>query len=259
MNDQPEGLNLAEKYEKYYVPSIMDQWAKDLTRLVEPGDKVLDVACGTGVVSRHAAALTGNDGKVVGLDISQDMLEVAQSVPAPAGGVIDWREADAASIPFGDATFDVVLCQFGLMFMSEKIAVLKEMKRVLKSNGRLGVSVWVGGLYDQTLEEALTKHIDPDQINFLIWDYGNPGWLRSQVEQAGLKIVNLNKETKPSRYESIRKSVELMVDWSLELGELSEESLEQVISDMEVKLADYVNQDGFSIPESANIAVATAP
>jgi ubiquinone/menaquinone biosynthesis C-methylase UbiE len=119
MNEGHETLSLAEKYEKYYVPAIMDQWARDLTGLVEPGDEVLDVGCGTGVVSRHAAAIAGKSGKVVGLDISTDMLEVAQSVPIPAGGSIEWHEADAVSMPFNDTNFDVVLCQFSLMFMGK--------------------------------------------------------------------------------------------------------------------------------------------
>lgn len=257
MNERHEALSLAEKYERYYVPAIMDRWARDLATLVEPGDEVLDVGCGTGVVSRHAAAIAGKSGKVVGVDISTDMLEVAQSVPMPPGGSIEWHEADAVSIPYNDASFDVVLCQFSLMFMSDKISALKEMRRVLQTDGHLGVSVWVSGPYDQFLEEALTKHIDPDEIHFLIWDYSDPEWLRSLIEAAGFKSVNIKKETKPSRFESIRQSVELMIDWSPELDGLPREALEGVIADMEVKLADYVNNGAFVIPESANIAYAT--
>lgn len=259
MNGEQEALSLAEKYEVYYVPAIMDQWARDLAGLVEPGDEVLDVGCGTGVVSRHAATKAGKSGKVVGLDISTDMLEVARSVPMPPGGVIEWHEADAVSIPFDDASFDVVLCQFSLMFMPDKISALEEMRRVLSPNGQLAVSVWVSGIYDQILEEALTKYFDPDEFNFLIWDYSDPEWLRSLIEQAGFKSINIKKETKPSRFESIRQSVELMIDWSPELEGLPREALEGVIADMEAKLADFVNKGGFEIPESANIAYATKP
>ena len=128
---QPSG-NASETYEKYLVPAIFGAWPPTLLRLVSPrpGDRVLDVACGTGTVARLAAEKIGPTGKVVGLDISAAMLTVAHSIPSPVGR-IEWKEGDALSIPFTDGSFDVVTCQLGLQFFPDRAKALREMKRVL--------------------------------------------------------------------------------------------------------------------------------
>lgn len=252
-------MTLAEKYEKYFVPAIMDQWARDLVQIVSEGDHVLDVACGTGVVSRHAAAEAGENGKVVGLDLSPEMLSVARSISASINRAIEWREADVVSMPFDDATFDIVLCQFGLMFMPDKLAALNEMNRVLKPGGNLGLNVWCSGPYDQVFEAALAKHVGSENARSEIWAFGDPDWLRSLAKEGGFKVITLEKRTKLSRFESIRQSVELTLDWSPALQSLPDEALEQVISEMEAELAGYVRSETLAEwPESANVLIASA-
>ncbi|RWO41321.1 MAG: methyltransferase domain-containing protein [Mesorhizobium sp.] len=107
---QLEG-SAAELYERYLVPAITTLWAADLVDRAAPqsGERVLDVACGTGVVARLAAERMGS-GQVVGLDINTGMLAVARSLPRGAGPLIDWHEGSALEMPFPDATFDLVLC-----------------------------------------------------------------------------------------------------------------------------------------------------
>ena len=124
-------MSLAGNYQEIIVPAIMDRWAMDLAKLVSSENEVLDVACGTGVVGRYAAIEAGENGKVVGLDLNPDMLAVARSVPSPGGALIEWYEGDVIALPFDDGSFDVVLCQFGLMFMPDQVAALTEMQRVL--------------------------------------------------------------------------------------------------------------------------------
>ena len=128
---QPSG-NAAEIYEKHLVPAIFAYWPPALLSLVspKPGERVLDIACGTGTVARLAAERVGPKGRVVGLDISAGMLTVARSIPSPAGQ-IEWKEADAQLTPFPDGSFDVVTCQLGLQFIPDRAKALREMRRVL--------------------------------------------------------------------------------------------------------------------------------
>ena len=129
----------AELYEAAFVPSFFAQWAPVLCELagVEAGDRVLDVACGTGIVARTAAERTGPAGRVVGLDLNEAMLDVARRV----GPDLDWRQGDAASLPFPDRGFDVVLCQMALMFFPDRLAAVGEMARVVTGGGTVGLLV----------------------------------------------------------------------------------------------------------------------
>jgi SAM-dependent methyltransferase len=125
----------AEAYERWLVPPIFTPFADDLVADVRPGSRVLDVACGTGIVARRAAA---HGAAVVGVDVNEQMLGVAREI-APE---IRWLEADAADLPLPDAAFDWVFCQQGLQFMTDPAAAVAEMRRVLAPGGRLTVSVW---------------------------------------------------------------------------------------------------------------------
>lgn len=129
--------NAAEHYERYIVPTIFIPWSTDLLEraALQPGERVLDVACGTGVVARHAAQQVGSDGTVTGLDLNPVMLEVARTQAASSDAVVEWHQGDAGALPFDDAAFDVVLCQQGLQFFPDKVKALREMHRVLVPGG----------------------------------------------------------------------------------------------------------------------------
>src|SRR5262245_23691414 len=116
---QLEG-NAAELYQRYLVPSITTKWAEDLVQRAQlrPGEAVLDVACGTGAVTRLAARKM-QDGKVTGLDLNPAMLGVARGVPNE-GLSITWIEGSALDLPFTPESYDVVLCQLGLQFFPDQ-------------------------------------------------------------------------------------------------------------------------------------------
>lgn len=133
--------NFAEMYERWLVGPLFRPWVDALLDRVglAAGDRVLDLACGTGIVARLAKDRLGNKGRVVGVDLSPQMLAVGRSL-APS---IEWREGDAVALPFGATEqFDVVVCQQGLQFFSDKAAAAREMRRILAPGGRVAVAAW---------------------------------------------------------------------------------------------------------------------
>ena len=122
-------------------------------RKVDPGDRVLDVGCGTGVLARAAADRVAADGQVTGLDLNEGMLAVAQRLRPQ----IDWRQGDATHLPFADESFDVVMSQFALMYFPDRPAALKEMARVLRPGGRLVIAVW--GPYERATGYVILTEI----------------------------------------------------------------------------------------------------
>jgi SAM-dependent methyltransferase len=130
----------ADVYEEFFVPALFQGWAGPVSEAagLKPGARVLDVACGTGVLAREALTRIQPGGSLVGLDVNDGMLAVARRRTPE----IDWRQGLAESLPFDDGSFDAVVCQFGLMFFEDRVAALKEMWRVLRPGGRLAVAVW---------------------------------------------------------------------------------------------------------------------
>jgi len=155
----------AELYERYVARYLLGPWAPllaDAARLVA-GQRVLDVACGTGVVTRIAARRVGPTGRVMGVDLNPAMIAVARSLPASTGAPIDWLARSALDLQLEDASLDVVLCQQGLQFFPDKMVALQEMRRVLDRGGRLALSVWNGaGLYNSAVAEALARFVGSD-------------------------------------------------------------------------------------------------
>src|SRR5947208_16222203 len=152
----------AELYERYVARYVLGPWAPLLVDAahVSGGERVLDVACGTGVVARIAAERVGPSGRVIGVDLNPGMIRVARSLPAPVGAPIEWLERSAVDLLLPDASFDVVLCQQGLQFFPDKLVALREMRRVLVHGGRLALSVWNStGLYNTAVGEALARFV----------------------------------------------------------------------------------------------------
>lgn len=135
----------ARTYRQIHLPRIFTPWAKVLLEVVPPrrGETVLDVATGPGTVAREAAALVGPSGRVVGVDISAAMLAEARAWPREGGAApVEYIESSAEAIALPDATFDVAYCQQGLQHMADPHGALRQIRRMLKSSGRIGVAVW---------------------------------------------------------------------------------------------------------------------
>ena len=186
--------NAAERYERWLVPFISGPWVPALLDLVElrPGERVLDVACGTGVVSRLAARRVAPSGTVTGLDLNEGMLTVAGRLPLPPGFTIEWRQGSALALPFPDRAFDVVVCQHGLMFFPDRLKALEEMRRVLTPGGRVAISVWTGpSPYFVAQREALARYlgVEAASTSAVAFSLGDPVELSGLLTGAGFRDV----------------------------------------------------------------------
>ena len=270
MSAQPEWQfvgSVPENYERYLVPSIFGPWAKDLVEIaqLQAGERVLDVACGTGIVARTAALILGSGGRAIGLDLSAPMLAVARSAAAAEGLSIDWQEGSAVKLPLTDAACDVVLCQQGLQFFPDRPAVLREMHRVLRSGGRLVLSVWTG--IDRSpgfaaLAEALKHRISSEAGALMTsgpFGLSRAEELQSLVAKANFRDVNIGTAAKMLQYPSARDFVLRYVAGSALGGffaTVDERVRSALLDDVTLALSNYVSDHGLAFPIESNMLVA---
>lgn len=190
-----------ELYERWLVGPLFRPWAEVTFEEVKlsPGHRVLDIACGTGIVARVAKERLGAAGHVVGIDISPNMLAVARTV-APD---IDWREGNASALPLRDGEqFDVVVCQQGLQFFPDKSAAAAEMRRALAQGGRLAVATWRSDEeipFFRELRRVAERHLGPvaDQR----YRYGEAHPIEALLRAAGFSEVRSTKISRTIRFE----------------------------------------------------------
>lgn len=195
--------NPSINYERFFVPAIGEPLATDLIdrASLRQGERVLDVACGTGIVARLASQETGVDGTVAGLDVNPDMLEVARST-SPPDTPIEWHQASAEAMPLPDASFDVVLCQMGLQFMPDKPAALREMGRVLAPGGRLILNLpGPTPRIMAVMEEAFARHLGAEVAGFvnLVFSLHGTEEIQNLVSGAGFHDVSVQSDTRSLR------------------------------------------------------------
>jgi ubiquinone/menaquinone biosynthesis C-methylase UbiE len=196
--------NPAETYESYMVPVLFAPSAERLVALARPrpGERVLDVGCGTGIAARRAAPHVGATGHLVGLDLSPGMLAVARTAAIRDGLSVDWREGRAEALPFEDGHFDLVLCQYALMFFSDPAAALTEMRRVLTDHGRAVLSVWQGldrHPFYRVLDRAIERHLGTSGVRD-IFALGEAAELRDRVTKAGFRHAEIEPFSLVARF-----------------------------------------------------------
>ena len=190
----------AENYQRYFVPTIGTAVSVELLRTanLQTGERVVDVACGTGLIARLAAERVGPTGSVTGVDISPEMIDVARSVEAVPAPQIEWHVADAKALPLPDESYDVATCQMGLMFMEDRSAALAEMRRVLVPGGRVVVNT-PGRIqpFFEHMKQAVVEHINPDLGVFIqaVFSMHDPEMLTSLLREAGLHDVSATESS----------------------------------------------------------------
>ena len=248
-NASREEIAAAHAYQDLHVPALFHQFSQPVLAAIDikPGQRVLDVACGTGVLAREAASMVGPEGYVAGLDPAPGMLAVAQEL-APS---IDWRQGAAGSIPFEDNSFDAVVSQFGLMFFPDRPASIREMLRVLASGGQIAVAVW------QSLENSEAY---PEEVALLQRMAGRPAAdalrapfvlgdqaaLYRLFADAGVEPVDITEHHGTARFPSAKTMVEAdLRGWLPIMGVmLTEDQIESILGEVEQTLNQYIRADG---------------
>ncbi len=256
-----ELTDAAKAYESLFVPALFRQWTTKMvdTATIRPGHRVLDVACGTGVLTREAKSRAGS-GQVVGLDLNPGMIAVASGL-APD---IEWREGAAELLPFADRSFDVVVSQFGLMFFRDQAHALREMMRVLTPGGRLVVAVWDAvdrmPAYASAIElldtVAGTRAGDALRSPFTLGDRRR---LAKIAADAGLKNASIETRSGTAEFPSIRVMIDAELrGWLPAMGVvLPEDQISPILEQAEHVLASYRATDGsMSFPISAHFLSA---
>ncbi len=232
-----------------------------------PGERVVDVACGTGIVARIAAARVGPSGSVAAVDLNPGMLNVARSVATNgASASIQWHEASADKLPFPNSSFDIAYCQLGLQFFADRPAALREMHRVLVPEGRLALMVWRGigespGF--QALAEILEKNIGPAAATIMRAPFGlsDASELNHLVEAAGFRDVKVDQRVGTIHFPSIERFVSSYIAGSPLAGHVSQANdaaREKLRADSAQALEKYINNHGLSFPIAAHLLAAKA-
>lgn len=240
-------LNTAEVYERKFVPALFGEWAPPLVEAagVAPGNSVLDVACGTGVVARAAADRVGRQGRVVGLDINESMLAVARRLRPD----IEWEHGDAADLPFPDASFEVVLCQASLMFFPDRASALREMARVVTPGGTVAVQVWAS-LESQSgygpFIDIAARHAGQEAIDLLssYWVLGDLDLVAALLDAASLEVTAIQTRVGKARFDSIDELVKTEVESTPLIDRISDQVYDSILEDARVALESFTTEDG---------------
>jgi len=239
----------ATAYETLHVPALFGQWAPRLLGAagVSPRQRVLDVACGTGILAREAVGRVGPGGTVTGLDPDPGMLAVAAKLAPEAR----WCRGTAEALPWTDGVFDVVASQFGLMFFPDRALAMQEMTRVLAPGGRLAVAVWDSLDNSEAYPEevALLARLggraaaDALRAPFVL---GDTGALAGLFAGAGLTSISISTHVGTARFPSVRTMVEAdLRGWLPVMGvRLEEETIRSILQEAEQALGRYVSPEG---------------
>jgi ubiquinone/menaquinone biosynthesis C-methylase UbiE len=191
-----------EVYEQVLVPAVARPLSRNVIELAAPreGERVLDLACGTGLVARAVAPIVGTDGAVVGVDVLPGMLAVARSLPPVDGPPIEWLQGDATTaLDLPDRSFDLVICQQGLQFFPDRPAAVAEVRRLLSPGGRFVAAVWQGierQPFWKAFSEIEARNLAPLGLKpedaRLPFSWGDAEALRSLLDEAGFTSVDLS-------------------------------------------------------------------
>lgn len=258
----------ADRYQSVLVPVIFEPWATELVGRGElrTGEHVLDLACGTGVVTRKVAERLPDLGSLSAVDHSDEMLCVARILAAEAGLEVAWRKADAAELPFDDDLFDVAFCQQALQFFPDKPGALQELRRVLKPGGRAVFCIQRELDVNPMLKAqaaALEAHVGKDAAAAVkaICSLSNRAEIRTLFEESGFREVEVESVTLYLHH----PDAEIFAAGAMggmhtgdKLSGLAKDSIDRAVQAFLVGLGGCLDGHALRFPHVSNIVVAIA-
>jgi ubiquinone/menaquinone biosynthesis C-methylase UbiE len=248
-----------ETYEQYIVPTWMADWSSDLIGAggVGPGKRVLDVACGTGIIARKAAGIIGTGGRIAAFDLNEGMLRVARECAVREGATaIEWHHGDVSRMPFSSGEFDTVLCQQGLQFFADKAAALREMNRVLADGGTLALSVWgrpEKSPHVPVIIDVFTEYFGEDSATIfkVACSLSRHEVLQALVQDAGFTHIQIRSEIRIARHLSLTELLPAyfsVLPVAAQITAMPEEERTRMFRSIESKLADWRENEGLAVP-----------
>lgn len=257
--------SIPEAYHRYLVPLIFEEYAQDLASraMMLPSGTVLETACGTGVLTKHLRAVLPRTVKIVATDLNRAMLEVAR---AELDGLeaIEYQTADGTALPFEDDTFDIVVCQFGVMFFPDKELGYREAARVLKPGGAFVFNVWDSLVHNRFAERVHDTVVElfpdnPPVFLSLPYGYNDPSEIKMQLQHAGFTDIHFSVLPRASRAPSAREAALAFTAGSPLAAQLAERGIEEAaLEAAEAALVDAFGRGDVAAPMQAIVIVANA-
>lgn len=263
---QLEG-DAVQLYEKHVVPTGPGPAAERLLDkvLLKASDRVLDAACGTGIVARLIAERYENVGGIIGADLNDSMLDVARSLAPSTNFPVEWQQGDLCALPFPNSRFDVVLCNHGLQFVPDKPACLEEIERVLVPGGRFAFTVWSAEPpYNVAMANSIRRHIGEDAAKSCLapFSFRNGDTIRELLDDAGFQSIEMQEVGFTRRTPATASAVMDRANrspYARDIGAAGDQVREAIGREVCEAMQPYREGDEFAEPMSNHLVQAKKP
>ncbi len=244
--------NVSGLYDRYLGPFLFEPYALDLMDKIRNRNfkSVLELACGTGRVTKHLEETLPDDAHLTATDISPDMIEIAKE--KLKGKNIEWNIVDMQNIPFQNSSFDLVLCQFGIMFVPDKVAAYKEIFRVLKSGGKFIFNCWnnlESNKFAVYADKVINSFFPDNPVTFysIPFSYYDKVVIMEELDKGGFENSSINLVKKEGQSKSSKEAAAGLIEGSPAAIAINERD-PKLITVIREKLAEMLSKEFGSNP-----------